>query len=58
MPVELAYVWDWYWQLCSGEPMAYVEIEAWARLTGISPMPWEVRLLKSIDRKRQQVINE
>lgn len=30
-------------------PIAYQEIEAWARLTGKRPRPWEVGILKALD---------
>jgi hypothetical protein len=30
-------------------PLPFCEIEAWARLSGVEPTPWEVSLLKRLD---------
>ena len=30
-------------------PLSFCEIEAWARLSGVEPTPWEVGLLKRLD---------
>jgi hypothetical protein len=31
------------------EPIKFSEIDAWARVTGAKPSPWEVSLLRQID---------
>jgi len=33
-------------------PIAYTDLEAWARLTGRRPARWEVRWLLALDRAR------
>lgn len=33
------------------EPIAFTDIEAWARLTGAQPRPAEIRVLMAIDRE-------
>lgn len=53
----MAYLWGWFIELASARtsngfglnPISYVEIAAWARLTGREPSPWEVSLLKRMD---------
>lgn len=58
MPVRTAHVWRWFRELCLGRqrtdsgaplPIAYAEIEAWARMTGKQVRPFEVHLLKTLD---------
>ena len=54
LPACATHVWGWFWVLSaqrhSGpEAISYAEIEAWARLTGVSPTPHEVALLMAMD---------
>ena len=42
-------MWHWYQELRSAEPIRYVDIEAWARLTGRVVTPEEVRALRLLD---------
>lgn len=55
-------MWDWFRELSetrqlSGTAMTVIlnrithqEIKAWAELAHVDPLPWEMRLLKSLDR--------
>lgn len=53
----VAYLWGWYMELARTaqvtqagvQPIGYGEIDAWARLTGRSPMPHEVEALLQLD---------
>lgn len=58
MPEALRYVWDWYLELCHGERLNHAEIAAWCQLTGTRLLPWETRLLRSLDRKHKEVMND
>lgn len=49
-PRELVYVWEWYNELWSPNPLTYTEIQAWAQVTRTRVTGWEVDLLRSIDR--------
>lgn len=49
-PKELEHVWQWYREMCTGEPLSFLEIRSYADLMGITFEAWEVDLLKSIDR--------
>jgi hypothetical protein len=33
----------------SRNPISFCEIEAWARLTGAAPEPWEIELITAMD---------
>ena len=56
-PDELRYLLGWFHQLNGARgsngfgwnPVGYHEIWAWAQLTGIAPVPWEVRVLARLD---------
>lgn len=39
----------WFYQVKGPEPLSYVEIDAWARLTHSYPSPQEVELLMALD---------
>lgn len=57
MPEGFEYLWEWFRELDAARgssgfganPIAFVEIDAWARLTMRSPTPWDVRVLKQLD---------
>jgi hypothetical protein len=56
-PKELEHVWSWFLELCSGRantgfgpaPISFSEVKAWSEMTGVTPTPWEVTLLKRLD---------
>lgn len=35
--------------MAGANPISYLEIYAWARLTGCAPSPWEVSVLRRMD---------
>lgn len=51
------YLWHWFGELHAArraggfgpEPIAYADLDAWARLSGRYPRPWEVRWLMDLD---------
>jgi len=62
LPPALAHVWDWWLELHAGRgllplglagaipaPLTHAGIGAWAQLAGVTPTPWEVRLLLACD---------
>ena len=56
-PDEIGYLWDWFGELDrtrdlgphGPRALSYMEVDAWARLTGRSPMPHEVDALMVLD---------
>lgn len=58
LPLGLEHVWAWWCELNAGRrvgfdgpaPLAYADIDAWARLTSRTPEPHEIRLLMAVDR--------
>ena len=50
LPHELVYLWDWYLEMRTGEPLTFTEMYHWAKLTQTELGTWEVDLLRSIDR--------
>lgn len=57
LPAACAYVWTWFLELHAARgsngygpnPIGFVELEAWARLTGRQPTPWEIAALRALD---------
>ena len=50
LPEELAYVWEWYREVFTGQPLTFSELHHWSALTGKRLLGWEAELIKSIDR--------
>lgn len=50
MPEELAYVWEWYREVFSGQPLTFSELHHWSVMTGKRLLGWEAELIRSIDR--------
>ena len=57
VPDWLMYLWTWFGELRAGvnstmghAPIGWSDLAAWASLTGRSPTPWEVSVLRSLDR--------
>ena len=55
-PPEVEHVLAWFVELSgrrtngmAPNPITFTEIEAWARLTGRCPRPWEVRVITRLD---------
>ncbi|MCA1973885.1 MAG: hypothetical protein LDL44_13685, partial [Caenispirillum sp.] len=59
LPPEAEYLWRWFLDLhgaraSSGfgpQPLSYGEIAAYAALHGLAPTPWEVGVLRDLDRE-------
>lgn len=49
-PEELLYLWEWFRDVFAGEPLTYLELQAWSNMTGRNLQGWEAELIKSIDR--------
>lgn len=57
-PSSVGYLWAWFCELdglrragaTGAEPLAAVDIDAWARLMDVRPEPREVRTLVALDR--------
>ncbi len=47
MPTRLAYLWRWFLEL--KKPIAFSELESWARLTNRDVERWEIRALMRLD---------
>lgn len=53
MPVALSYLWDWFQQIRvgvtydqnGGMEITWTQIDAWAALMRIAPLPWEADTL-------------
>jgi hypothetical protein len=58
VPLQTAHVLGWFYEISQGRtgtgfgpnPLTWAGIEAWMRLTGTVVHPWEIRLLKGLDR--------
>lgn len=52
-PVETAHVWVMFTDLSNArsvnEPISYQDIEAYGRITGMMPTPWEAGQIKRLD---------
>lgn len=57
VPENGEYLWAWFQELSSGRgnngfgvlPLSWADMDAWARLTGNQPEPWETAILRSMD---------
>ena len=45
----MRYLWEWYNEAFSGQRLTYLELEAWARMTGTRPTGWEVEQMMALD---------
>lgn len=51
-------MWEWYREVCSGEPLSYTELHHWSLVTGKRLQGWEAELIRSLDRIFWKVQNE
>lgn len=60
IPGSLRYLWNWFCDLASGRgaraPLAWAEVDAWARLNGVTLRPWEARVLRRLDKLWLEVV--
>lgn len=52
----MEHIWGWFIQLSARRgggfgpaPLSYQEVDAWARLMGLDPTPWEIQQIMTID---------
>lgn len=65
-PEGAEYLWRWFAELDNDRgdtgdgpaPITYQDIEAWARLTGRKPRPWEVGVIKALDTAARRIAGE
>lgn len=65
MPAAAEHLWAWFQEINEGRTgtgygsnqITWADIHAWSILTGTKPHPWEVRLLKSLDRVWRKTFN-
>ena len=66
VPPAGEHLWTWFWDLdaarsISGSginPIGYGDLDAWARRTGENPSPWEVSVLRDMDKVYCQEIRK
>jgi hypothetical protein len=49
-PKALYYIWEWFVQIYTGEPLTYREVLAWSTLTGSTLQAFEANLLIQLSR--------
>ena len=56
IPPAAEHVWGWFQDLAAGRtcgqimnPLTWADIDAWARLVGITPAVWELSAIKALD---------
>lgn len=57
LPLDVAHIWRWFVEIAAGRgsngwgpnPISYLDIDAWARLTGTIMRPTEVRAIVLVD---------
>jgi hypothetical protein len=50
-PTELSYLWDWYAEIFTGEPLQWQDICYWAQATETPIKGWESKAIKAIDQE-------
>lgn len=65
MAEDLEYIWGWFVELhntrqsgFSANPISYQEIESFCRLTGALIPPWELSVIRRIDREVLGIFNK
>lgn len=48
-PPLLRYLWGWFCELTRAGGLTYPEIFSWAQLKGVTPKPWELKILSALD---------
>ncbi|WP_425468453.1 phage tail assembly chaperone [Phyllobacterium endophyticum] len=64
-PEYTDYIWDWFVQLhnsretgFSANPISFLEVEAFCRLTGALIDPWELSVIRRMDQAVLAIINK
>lgn len=64
LPFPLRHIWQWFFELSDARSsggmgpasISYQDIAAWSRLTGHRPSPWEVSVIRDLDRLWMSII--
>jgi hypothetical protein len=63
-PEEVAHLWFWFQDLCQGRtggfgpsPLSWADIHSWSILTGNELRPWELRMIRALDRSWLKVFS-
>lgn len=54
---ELEYLISWYGEVKGSEPLTFTEIKNWAELTCVDLLPWEVSVIKTLDKIFWKYVN-
>jgi len=57
LPREAEYLLQWFFEISPSETLTYLEIQAWAQLTGRDLKPYESRALIMLDRELRTAQN-
>lgn len=49
-PEGITYLWEWYLEMRTGEPLTFSEIRNWSDLTKQELKAWEVDVIRTLDR--------
>lgn len=65
VPTIAIYLWEWFLDLhttrtsgFSTNPITYQELKAWTDLTHSYPSPWEITVLRRMDMRYLETVNE
>lgn len=58
MPEEFAHIWGWWFEARGAEPLTWLELRAWAEMTGRKLTGFEAETIMRIDAICRRVINE
>lgn len=66
LPEAGIYLWRWFLDLCRARPqgasavvpLLWSEVEAYFRLAGIRPRPWEIEIVKALDIAFVETMND
>ncbi|QJI53357.1 hypothetical protein vBAcoSR7M_35 [Alteromonas phage vB_AcoS-R7M] len=58
---ELQYLWSYYIDIlssCSDGKLNYTELKAWSEVTGICAEPWEIDVIRTLNRINIKVMQD
>lgn len=57
LPEEAEYLLEWFFEISPSETLTYLEVQAWAHLTGRDLKPYESKALIMLDREHRSAQN-
>lgn len=57
-PESFIYLWQWYIEVKGSEKLTYTELKNWSELTCVNVEPFEVEILKTLDRIYWKAYND